>query len=110
MGFLDKAKKLADQAQAKLDEAQDQFNPSQKPSGAAGAAVEYDQHGRPIARPETEPGGATPPHGDPVAAAPEHAPLADATGPTPEPPAPPAARDDSGHSPPPLSQGDPLAG
>lgn len=70
MGFMDKAKKLADQAQAKLDEVQKQFNENQahptgsNPSGAssAGPAADYDQHGRPVERdPE-------PPQGDPLGA------------------------------------------
>ena len=75
MGFMDKAKKLAEQAQTKLDEVQKQFNEGQ--SGTTGAqpgpAVEYDQHGRPIrSEPPPEPApppaeAATPPHGDPVA-------------------------------------------
>ena len=49
MGFIDKAKKLADQAQAKLDEVQKQFNEGQGSSGRppqGAAPVEYDQHGR----------------------------------------------------------------
>jgi hypothetical protein len=65
MGFLDKAKKLADQAQEKLDEVQKQFNESQ--SGSSGGTtqhgpppVEYDKHGRPIAK------DPDPPHGDPL--------------------------------------------
>jgi hypothetical protein len=51
MGFLDKAKKLADQAQSKIDEVQKDFNSNQSSSGAGAsgpAPVEYDQHGRPI--------------------------------------------------------------
>ncbi len=52
MGFLDKAKKLADQAQAKVDEVQKDFNAKQNTGsgGPAGgpAPVEYDQHGRPV--------------------------------------------------------------
>ena len=49
MGFLDKAKKMAEQAQAKLDEAQKQFNPSQGGgASSSGPAVEYDEHGRPV--------------------------------------------------------------
>ena len=51
MGFMDKAKKMAEQAQAKLEEAQKQFNESQSQSSAgSGPAVEYDKHGRPIAQ------------------------------------------------------------
>lgn len=48
MGFLDKAKKAAEQAQKKLDDVQRDLNAS--PGGGAGPAsgVEYDQHGRPI--------------------------------------------------------------
>ena len=67
MGFLDKAKQMAEQAQAKLEETQKQFNASQQ-SGTApsGPAVEYDKHGRPIPQ-EPPPGGETPPHGDPLA-------------------------------------------
>jgi hypothetical protein len=79
MGFLDKAKKLADQAQEKLDEVQKQFNESQSQSGGSASGtppVEYDQHGRPVAKdPE-------PPHGDPLTgSAPQPAPPAD-KGPT----------------------------
>ena len=50
-GLLDKAKQAAQQAQEKLDETQKNFNKQQAESGAppAGApAVEYDKHGRPI--------------------------------------------------------------
>jgi hypothetical protein len=49
MGFMDKAKKLAEQAQAKMDEVQGQFNERQQQGagGPGGPAVEYDQHGRP---------------------------------------------------------------
>ena len=52
MGFLDKAKQLADQAQSKLDEVQKDRNAKQDATGGAPAggapAVEYDQHGRPV--------------------------------------------------------------
>lgn len=94
MGFLDKAKKLADQAQSKLDQVQKDFSTKQS-SGGGGAAggggpVEYDEHGCPVVTPEpvgapvpaapagksptTDPGspGASPegepakPHGDPL--------------------------------------------
>jgi hypothetical protein len=101
MGFMDKAKKLAEQAQAKLDEAQKQFNSGQGTPKPGGSAVEYDSAGRPIQRDEpaapAAPGQApTPPHGDPLGAhaAPEQAspaaaapaaPSASApTGPTPD--------------------------
>ena len=76
MGFMDKAKKLAEQAQTKLDEAQKQFNESQSSGTSQGPPVEYDQHGRPIRNEEApEPApppaeAATPPHGDPVAPSP----------------------------------------
>ncbi len=49
MGFMDKAKKLAEQAQQKLDEAQTQFNQNQsQPSQGQQGGVQYDEHGRPI--------------------------------------------------------------
>src|SRR5919108_550945 len=48
MGFMDKAKKLAEQAQEKLDEAQKNFNKSQEPQARQGEGVRYDDHGRPI--------------------------------------------------------------
>jgi len=69
MGFMDKAKKMAEQAQTKLDEAQKQFNqPSGGgPAGAGGPAVSYDEHGRPIPS-SPPPQGVTPPHGDAAAA------------------------------------------
>ena len=113
MGFLDKAKKLADQAQSKLDEVQKDFNSKQGSGQAApssGSSVEFDQHGRPVAQPAAPPAptdksptidpgapSAAPapaqdrPHGDP---------LLDET---PKPPAPPS----SGSG---LSSGDPLGG
>jgi formin 2/WAS/WASL-interacting protein len=62
MGFLDKAKKMAEQAQAKLDEAQEQFNSSQQSGQPSGPVVEYDKHGRPIPQ-----APAAPPQGDPLA-------------------------------------------
>jgi hypothetical protein len=73
MGFMDKAKRLADQAQAKLDEVQKQFNESQSGSSPAptGPAVEYDKHGRPIAREaDAAHTTATPQQGDPIVGAP----------------------------------------
>ena len=49
IGFMDKAKKLAEQAQQMLDEAQGSFNQSasteQEPQPGS---VRYDEHGRPI--------------------------------------------------------------
>jgi hypothetical protein len=109
MGFLDKAKKLAEQAQSKLDEVQTQFNEKQGTAGGAGPAVEYDQHGRPVATAPAE--AATPPHGDALReppAAPPPAPPA----PTPDAAAPPAPEDRNqpSYEPPTMSSGDPLAG
>ena len=48
MGFMDKAKKMAEQAQAKLDEVQGQINSKQGQPAGGGPVVEYDKHGRPI--------------------------------------------------------------
>ena len=52
MGFLDKAKQMADQAQQKIEDAQKQFNESQaaKAGQASGSApaTQFDQHGRPV--------------------------------------------------------------
>jgi hypothetical protein len=59
MGFMDKAKKLAEQAQEKLDEAQKNFNKSDAPEGQPGQGAQFDEHGRPIQQ-ET-PAAATPP-------------------------------------------------
>jgi hypothetical protein len=80
MGFMDKAKKLAEQAQEKLDEAQKNFNQSGSPqSQPEGDAVRYDEHGRPVQdAPEPVP--------DPAAPATEPA----------EPPAPPPAAEGGG--------------
>jgi hypothetical protein len=127
MGFMDKAKKMAEQAQAKLDEAQKQFNAGQQQDQASGTPVEYDEHGRPVSQPEAE--AAAPPHGDPLAgepapppeaAAPPRADEAPAATPDPAAPSPaaepPAAdapaedRNHPSHAPPKLSSGDPLAG
>jgi hypothetical protein len=95
MGFMDKAKQLAEQAQQKLDETQKNFNKSSSPEGQPeGGGVKYDEHGRPIQ--EAPPAGATaPPAAEPAApaaepAAPESAPTEEqpaADAPTP-PPAP----------------------
>ena len=69
MGFMDKAKKLAEQAQQKLDEAQQQFNQGQG-SGEeqSSGGVRYDQHGRPVEG--TPAGEAAPPSAEPVDAGP----------------------------------------
>ena len=102
MGFMDKAKKMAEQAQEKLDEVQKQFNESQASPKSQGPPVEYDQHGRPVraeapAEPAAEPApppaeAATPPHGDPVAS----------------PPAPEPGEPKNEYEPPKLTGGDPL--
>jgi hypothetical protein len=77
MGFMDKAKKLAEQAQEKLDEAQQNFNKGGATPGQQGG-TSYDAHGRPIQ--DGPPAGtAPPPSGEPAPPAP------------PVPPAPPAA-------------------
>ena len=65
MGFMDKAKKMAEQAQAKMDEAQKQFNDMQSggsaPPASQGPVVQYDAHGRPIGDPPVAPGTGEPP-------------------------------------------------
>lgn len=66
MGFMDKAKKLAEQAQEKLDEAQTQFNQKQggQDQPGQGSNVRYDEHGRPIQDPPA--GSAPPPSAEPA--------------------------------------------
>lgn len=145
MGFLDKAKQMAkdldvekakqmakqatDQAQAKIDEVQGNFNQSQQGGGAPagqGPVTEYDKHGRPVPpaggdAPAPAPAPAAPPAPDAAAPAP---PAPDAAAPAPpaaapappSPPAPPAppaeapeaAKGEDG--PKPMTSGDPLAG
>jgi hypothetical protein len=90
MGFMDKAKKLAEQAQEKLDETQKNFNKSNAPEGQPQeGGVKYDEHGRPIQ--EAPPAGATaPPAAEPTPPAPDPTkPVEGATGgpPASEPPA-----------------------
>ena len=89
MGFMDKAKKLAEQAQEKLDEVQGQVNKSSQGGGEAQrTSARYDQHGRPIE--EGPPAGeAPPPAAEPAEPAAETAEQADASGatePAPQPP------------------------
>ena len=81
MGFMDKAKKLAEQAQEKLDEAQQNFNKGGSTPGQQ-ADTRYDDHGRPL---QDAPPASTapPPSGEPAAPAP----------PTPPPAPDPAAAD-----------------
>jgi hypothetical protein len=65
MGFMDKAKKLAEQAQQKLDEAQQNFNQGGSTQGQQEAGgVRYDAHGRAVEgqdAPPAPPAGETPP-------------------------------------------------
>jgi hypothetical protein len=115
MGFMDKAKKLAEQAQQKLDEAQQNFNQNASPQAdpseqAPQDSVRYDEHGRPI--PDGPPAGATaPPSAEPPAADPDapatdaaDAPAAEAAdAPTPDPAAPaPSGGDQANASPDPF--------
>jgi hypothetical protein len=139
MGFLDKAKKLAEQAQTKLDEVQQQVNQQGPPTaGAGGPVTHYDQHGRPIPpektstpphgdplRPEGDapaappspptPDPSAPPHGDPIAATPgvpptDPSPPVEGQGKPPAMPGAPPSRDDEDpYAPPKLTGGDPLA-
>ena len=128
MGFMDKAKKMAEQAQQKIDEVQKGFNEGQGSSSGAqqGPVTQYDAHGRPVPAadqappaPSAPPAPPTQPHGDPVGTSAPPAPPAPpapeaATAPPPAPPAPPAPeaateRTDE-YAPPKLSSGDPLAG
>ena len=81
MGWMDKAKKLAEQAQDKLDEAQKNFNKSQSSDAAPGETVRHDDHGRPIEHEET-PAAATPP---PPAAPPPSSPDEDDANKSPDP-------------------------
>lgn len=46
MGFMDKAKRVAEQAQRKIDDAQKQRQAQKSGPGAGG--VRFDEHGRPI--------------------------------------------------------------
>jgi hypothetical protein len=96
MGFLDKAKKLAEQAQTKLDEVQGQIN-QQQAGTSSGPVTEYDKHGRPV-----------PPAGGDAAAT-----MGSTPPPPPEAPEVPPVVEDRNHpsyTPPPLTSGDPLAG
>jgi hypothetical protein len=73
--YKERAKQLAEQGRQKLEEAQQQFNERQGGDASAGGAPqEYDQHGRPVARDEDKP------HGDPLGGAPAPAPAPPAAG------------------------------
>ena len=92
MGFMDKAKKLAEQAQEKLDEAQKNFNKGDSQQTQPGeGGVKYDEHGRPIE--QAPPAGATaPPATDPAAPPPGEAPASESPAESPAadtPPSPP---------------------
>ena len=65
MGWMDTAKKLAEQAQEKLDEAQKNFNKSETPDAAPGEAVRHDEQGRPIQGEETPAAATAPPSATP---------------------------------------------
>src|SRR4051794_1666393 len=130
MGFMDKAKKfaqdtqqqakdgtlkerakaMAEQAQKKLDEVQGQFNEGQR-SGApasSGPVVDYDVHGRPVQPGEQAPAASAPPAEPAAAAPPPGEPPAPAV-----PDAPPEALGDvdrSADQAPKVTGGDPLAG
>jgi hypothetical protein len=90
MGWMDKAKKLAEQAQEKLDEAQKNFNKSES-SEAQPSGVRYDDHGRPIQQEETPAAATEPPAAEPAPAAATEPPAAEpapvADPPAAEPPA-----------------------
>ena len=108
---------MAEQAQAKLDEAQKQFNKAGRRPQAGGPVTEYDKHGRPIAdadarprlrRPRRRPPPTTPGVAADRAAEPPAA--GRRAGPDPSaPPARPAAAEDPNRAPK-LTSGDPLAG
>ncbi len=63
MGFMDKAKQLAEQAQEKLDDVQKQVNERQGGQAQPGGdGQRYDKHGRAEGEAaEAPPAGATPP-------------------------------------------------
>jgi hypothetical protein len=101
MGFMDKAKKLAEQAQQKLEEVQKDFNKGGAPEGGEGSGQRFDEHGRPVGpdapqpnapQPEAPPAGETP------------APTAQPAPATPDPtaPPPPAGGSDANASPDPF--------
>ena len=98
MGFMDKAKKLAEQAQEKLDEVQQSFNEGGSTPGQ-GAGGRYDEHGRPV---EDGPpaAAAPPPSAEPVAPKPE--PEAESA----DPAAASAATEPTAQEPPPSESGD----
>jgi hypothetical protein len=91
MGFMDKAKKLAEQAQQKLDEAQESFNQGASPQHTPDqGSVRYDEHGRPIQDESPAAAAAPPPPAEP------------ATEESPEPPSPPTPTGDANANPDPF--------
>jgi hypothetical protein len=83
MGFMDKAKQLAEQAQQKLDEAQESFNQSASPQHTPDqGGVRYDEYGRPIQEEEAAASTAPPaaPPEPAVEASPEQPPPATPAG------------------------------
>ena len=100
MGFMDKAKKMAEQAQAKLDEVQKGVNSGQsgQPAGG-GPVVEYDNHGRPIQPAPVTPDAGAPPVATPDAGAPPAPPAATPGVPPTAPPAPPVSVGPPGSAP-----------
>lgn len=111
MGFMDKAKKMAEQAQTKLDEVQKQFNEGQGNAPAQqGPVTQYDKHGRPVPAADAAPPAPSAPPAPPTQ--PQGDPLGASAAPPPTPPAPPAPEAASERSdeyaPPKLSSGDPL--
>jgi hypothetical protein len=59
MGFMDKAKQLAEQAQHKLDEVQQNFNKGGSTAGQQPGGDRFDEHGRPVK--DGPPAGDAPP-------------------------------------------------
>ena len=109
MGFMDKAKKLADQAQQKIDQTQKGFNENQaQKAGGGGAPARYDSHGRPVGQDAPPPAATTPPpSGEPVHAG-DSAPGGDTgqafSAPAPVPPAQPAAAPEQAQPPAPSAE------
>jgi hypothetical protein len=106
MGFMDKAKEAAKQAQKKLDEVQQNFNEGQaQRQQQGGGPVQYDKHGRPIQQEPAAPGAPAP-----GPAAPAPGPSAPAPGPSaPMAPAPGPSGGGMSGGDPLMASGDPLA-
>ena len=69
MGFMDKAKQLAEQAQHKLDEVQQNFSKGGSTAGQQPGGDRFDEHGRPVKdgppAGDAPPPSAQPPSGQP---------------------------------------------